>query len=47
MNVVFTKDGQNCQHTGINDGWVLVIDIGGFPTSLNPKITSYPTKLLA
>jgi hypothetical protein len=39
MNVLLTEDGQHYQHTGINDGRALVIDIGGFTTdwlAVNP-----------
>jgi hypothetical protein len=39
MNVILTEDGQHYQHTGINDGRALVIDIGGFTTdwlAVNP-----------
>lgn len=32
MNVLLTEDGQHYQHTAINDGRALVIDIGGFTT---------------
>lgn len=32
MNVLLTEDGQHYQHTEINDGRALVIDIGGFTT---------------
>jgi hypothetical protein len=32
MNVILTEDGQHYQHTDINDGRALVIDIGGFTT---------------
>ena len=33
MNVLLTEDGQHYQHTEINDGRALVIDIGGFTTN--------------
>ncbi|MGB6375857.1 MAG: hypothetical protein WBG24_03945, partial [Syntrophobacteria bacterium] len=39
MNVLLTEDGQHYQHTDINDGRSLVIDIGGFTTdwlAVNP-----------
>lgn len=39
MNVFLTEDGQHYQHTGINNGRALVIDIGGFTTdwlAVNP-----------
>ena len=39
MNVILTEDGQHYQHTDINDGRALVIDIGGFTTdwlAVNP-----------
>jgi len=39
MNVLLTEDGQHYQHTGINDGRSLVIDIGGFTSdwlAVNP-----------
>jgi hypothetical protein len=39
MNVMLTEDGQHYQHTGINEGRALVIDIGGFTTdwlAVNP-----------
>lgn len=39
MNVLLTEDGQHYQHSGINDGRSLVIDIGGFTTdylAVNP-----------
>jgi len=39
MNVILTEDGQHYQHTEINDGRSLVIDIGGFTTdwlAVNP-----------
>ena len=39
MNVLLTEDGQHYQHTDINDGRALVIDIGGFTTdwlAINP-----------
>ncbi len=39
MNVLLTEDGQHYQHTGINNGRALVIDIGGFTTdwlAVNP-----------
>jgi hypothetical protein len=39
MNVLLTEDGQHYQHTGINEGRALVIDIGGFTTdwlAVNP-----------
>lgn len=29
MNVILTEDGQHYQHTNINGGRALVIDIGG------------------
>jgi len=32
MNVLLIEDGQHYQHTGINDGRSLVIDIGRFTT---------------
>lgn len=39
MNVLLTEDGQHYQHTGINGGRALVIDIGGYTTdwlAVNP-----------
>lgn len=30
MNVLLTEDGRHYQHTGLNGGRTLVIDIGGF-----------------
>ena len=39
MNVLLTEDGQHYQHTELNDGRALVIDIGGFTTdwlAVNP-----------
>jgi len=39
MNVLLTEDGQHYQHTGINEGRALVIDIGGNTTdwlAVNP-----------
>lgn len=39
MNVILTEDGQHYQHTDINGGRALVIDIGGFTTdwlAVNP-----------
>ena len=39
MNFLLTEDGQHYQHTRINDGRALVIDIGGFTTdwmAVNP-----------
>jgi hypothetical protein len=39
MNVLLTEDGQHYQHTEINDGRALVVDIGGFTTdwlAVNP-----------
>ena len=39
MKVLLTEDGQHYQHTGINDGHALVIDIGGYTTdwlAVNP-----------
>lgn len=39
MNVHLTEDGEHYQYTGINDGRVLVIDIGGYTTdwlAVNP-----------
>lgn len=39
MNVLLTEDGQHYQHTDINGGHALVIDIGGFTTdwlAVNP-----------
>ena len=39
MIVLLTEDGQHYQHTGINDGGALVIDIDGFTTdwlTVNP-----------
>ena len=39
MNVLLTEDGQHYQHSDINDGRSLVIDIGGFTTdwlAVNP-----------
>jgi len=32
MNVLLTEDGQHYQHTNINGGHALVIDVGGFTT---------------
>ena len=40
MNVLLTEDGQHYQHTGINEGRALVIDIGGYTTdwlAVNPS----------
>jgi hypothetical protein len=39
MNVILTEDGQHYQHTNINSGRALVIDVGGFTTdwlAVNP-----------
>lgn len=39
MNVLLTEDGQHYQHTELNDGRSLVIDVGGFTTdwiAVNP-----------
>ncbi len=41
MNVLLTEDRQHYQHTNINDGRALVIDIGGFTTdwlAVNPGV---------
>jgi hypothetical protein len=39
MNVILTEDGQHYQHSGIDNGRALIIDIGGFTTdwlAVNP-----------